>query len=269
MPAFEAVGGMPYWIDLSSSDPRKSSYFYSKLLGWEISQERDDSPYLIARKEGLPVAGIIPHDGAMPETWVTYFLADDLTALHHRASELGGRALGEITPVQLGQMAVLADAAGGLFGLIEPAGEDSFVAAGEPGTPVWHEFTATGKFSDAIDFYHELLDWEIATVSAGEDYDYATALTDGSAFAGLRNSEGQFPPQVPSFWQSFLGVADVGLAARQAEELGGEVIREPFDAEFGRLTLISDSTGATVMLCEVDEPVEEDDLSEADSVLNL
>ena len=32
MPAFMAEGGMPYWIDLMTSDVRKSSHFYGELL---------------------------------------------------------------------------------------------------------------------------------------------------------------------------------------------------------------------------------------------
>ena len=36
MPAFQALEGMPYWQDLLTSDLRKSSYFYSKLLDWEV-----------------------------------------------------------------------------------------------------------------------------------------------------------------------------------------------------------------------------------------
>ena len=38
MPAFQAEPGMPYWIDLTSSDVRKSSHFYSQVLGWEIEE---------------------------------------------------------------------------------------------------------------------------------------------------------------------------------------------------------------------------------------
>ena len=64
-------------------------------------------------------------------------------------------------------------------------------------------------------------------------------------------------------------MADVDHAARRVVELGGEVIREPFDSEFGRLSIISDSTGATVTLCQVEEPVDENLLNESDDILNL
>lgn len=269
MPAFEARGGMPYWVELRSNDLRKSKYFYSKLFGWEISQDRGDSPYLIARKEGLPVAGILPSGGSGPDTWVTSFLADDIEQAARDISTAGGRVYSDPVDGQLGTMLVAADNAGALFGLIEPVGEDSFVAAGEPGTPVWHEYSATSKFTDVIDFYHELFGWELVTMDNGEDYGYATALVDGAAFAGLRNAAGFFPPQVPSFWQTFLGVADANEAASMTEQLGGEVIRAPFDAEFGRLAILADSTGATLTVCEVDEPVNEDMLSETDDLFNL
>lgn len=270
MPAFAAQGGMPYWIDLRSSDLRKASYFYSQLFGWEINAERDDSPYLIARQEGLPVAGILPNDGTSPDTWVTYFLADDIEQSLRDIATAGGRTFADPVPAQLGLMAVAADVAGALFGLIEPAGEDAFVAAGEPGTVVWHDYSATSRFSEVADFYRKVFDWDIATLDDGSGgYGYATALSDGAAFAGIRDAAAAFPPQVPSFWQSFLGVADVDYACRRAAELGGEVIRAPFEAEFGRLAVIADSTGATVTLCAVDKPVFDDELRESDDILNL
>lgn len=269
MPAFEAVGGMPYWIDLTTSEPAKSAHFYSQLLGWEIQEEVEGSDYRIARVQGLPVAGFIrqPDDAKIPDTWVTYFLADNIDQQLAQVTELGGRVLTEPTDVQLGRMAVLVDTAGAMFGLIEPAGEDAFIAAGEPGTPVWHENTAVSNYDGVIEFYRDLLDWSVSAMDGGPNFRYSTALQDGAAFAGIRGAEGQFPPQVPSFWQSYLGVLDVDAAVKQVPELGGEVIREPWDSEFGRMALIADSTGATLTICEVNEPVLEGE--EADPLHNI
>ena len=69
MPAFEAKPGMPYWQDLVTTQPQKAAYFYAKLLGWEVSNDA----YRVARKEGLPVAGIV---GAETDLlgWTPYFL---------------------------------------------------------------------------------------------------------------------------------------------------------------------------------------------------
>ncbi|MGP6175640.1 VOC family protein [Corynebacterium sp. A21] len=269
MPAFEAVGGMPYWIDLTTSDPAKSAFFYSQLLGWEIKEEVEGSDYRIARVQGLPVAGFIrqPEDAPFPDTFITYFLAKDLDDLIARARENGGRLLGEPTEVQLGRMAVLVDTAGSMFGLIEPRGEDAFIAAGEPGTPVWHENTVVTNYDQTVKFYRDLFEWTVATMDQPDDFKYTTALVEGAAFAGLFGAEGQFPPEVPSFWQSYLGVLNIDEAVAKTPELGGEVIREPWDSQFGRMAIIADSTGATLTLCEVEEPVEEG--RESDPLLDI
>ncbi|AZA08256.1 VOC family protein [Corynebacterium pseudopelargi] len=254
MPAFQAEPGMPYWIDLSTSDIRKSSHFYAELLGWEI--ETFDNGYRLARLQGLPVAGFMPapEDSPQPDTWVTYFFSEDIHADCQQIEQLGGRVLANPAEVRLGLMALCVDTAGALVGLIQPAGEDSFIAAGEPGTPVWHELTCTTNYEQAVEFYRSLFAWMTAAM---DEMEYTTALVDGAAFAGVFNAEGQFPPQVPSFWQSYLGVRDIDEAVAKVPELGGEVIREPWDSPFGRMSIIADSTGATCTLCEVDEPVEE------------
>ncbi|MBK4152467.1 VOC family protein [Corynebacterium macginleyi] len=271
MPAFEAEVGMPYWIDLATSDPRKSAHFYEQVLGWEISAEsQEDNPYQMARLQGLPIAGLIPQpdEAPMPDTWITYFLSKDIDGDCQRTENLGGRILAAPEPVELGHMALLVDSTGGMFGLIQPSGPEQFVAGGEPGTPVWHELTATTRFQQAMDFYGELFNWEIrAMESEDEKFIYATAEEDGAPFAGLWNAEGQFPPQVPSFWQAYLGVCDIDEAAKKAVEFGGEMIREPWDSPFGRMCLLADSTGATITLTEV-EDAPEDEPTESDDVLN-
>ncbi|WKD56651.1 27 kDa antigen Cfp30B [Corynebacterium capitovis DSM 44611] len=244
MPAFEAVEGMPYWQDLATTDTAKSAYFYATLLGWKVED-------LFARKDGLPVAGFVPQDD---DVWVTYFLlrgAGDI-------EKLGGKVLAE-TDVALGRMTLCADPAGAMFGLIDPAGEERFVAAGEPGTPVWREYVAGYKGRECIDFYAELFDWEVR-----EEDGYYLALHDGAPFLGMRVEEDM---EMTGFWETYFGVADVQDAARRAPELGGEVLLGPELSPFGPLAVVADANGATVTLCEIDAPVEEGD--EAESLFDL
>ena len=272
MPAFEAEVGMPYWIDLLTSDPRKSAAFYSEVLGWEVSEVEGSNGYRMARIQGLPIAGFIPQpaDAALPDTWVTYFLSRDIASDLEKVERLGGRILAPAQEVHLGLMALAVDAAGGMFGFIQPQGADQFIAGGEPGTPVWHELTATVNFQAAVDFYADLFDWEMHAMSSGDDgnFEYATAEAEGAPFAGLWNAEGTFPPQVPSFWQTYLGVRDMAAAEATVPTMGGEIIREPWDSPFGLMCLVADSTGATVTLTEVEDAPEEDP-RESDDVLGL
>ncbi|MFH0412606.1 VOC family protein [Corynebacterium sp. L4756] len=264
MPAFMSEVGMPYWIDLTTSDAEKSAEFYRKVLDWEVTAETDE--YRIGRMQGLPIGGFIPQpaDSTMPDTWVTYFRAGNLEKECQRAEELGGKVLSGPQQVELGQMALLTDAAGALFGLIEPANTEQFVAAGEPGLPVWHELTATKGFTESLDFYGELFNWEIH--KAGEEY--ATAEEEGAAFAGIWNAKDKFPPQVGGFWQTYLGVRNMDEAIKAAVECGGEVIREPWLSTFGLMALVADSTGATITLTEVEDAPEQDP-TEGDDLLGL
>ena len=292
MPAFEALPSMPFWQDLAVQDTQKAAYFYSHLLGWEVGQASPASrgPYRVARKDGLPVAGIIPTDGASGSMWVTYFLAvaGDGTghagraALVDRVHQLGGSVLGS-AEVDLGEMTICQDPAGRLFGLMTPRGEDQFVAAGEPGVPVWYEYTAPEK--SVVDFYGELFNWELrlASGNAGEngntgqngdnaagadgadDADgaaYFTALSDGAPFLGLRVVEGIGA----GMWQTYFGVEDIELAARRVGELGGTLIDGPLLSPFGPIAAVEDPTGAGFLLCEIDPP-SLDEVHEADSVL--
>ena len=56
MPAMIAQPGMPVWLDLASTDAAGAEKFYSELLGWEFEQVSDG--YTVAKKQGMPVAGI-------------------------------------------------------------------------------------------------------------------------------------------------------------------------------------------------------------------
>lgn len=267
MPAFEAEVGLPFWIDLTTADQPASAQFYRSVLGWDIDGE--PGGYQTVNMKGLPIGGFIPQPEGVqnPDTWVTYFLPADIAADCERAERLGGKVMAAPHPIERGQMALLVDPAGGLFGLIQPSTPSSFIAGGEPGCAVWHELSVTRDFSRALDFYGELFGWELHT-SPGHDQEigYAIAETEGTAFAGFWNAEGQFPDQVHSFWQTFLGVEDLAAAINSAEAHGGEVIRLAEESPFGRMCLLSDATGATVTLVET--PPAPATISNARGVIN-
>lgn len=254
MPAFESRHGMPIWSELSTSDLRKSSHFYQTVMGWECD---DNDQYRLARSQGMPVAGFVAQEaGTMPDSWVTYFFTENIENTVERVAELGGRILLEPTEITRGTISLCVDPSGAAFGLL--ATEEIFVAGGEPGTAAWYELTATAKYAKAVEFYEELFGWMTSAMTSPDgSFNYTSALEDGAPFAGMWDAEGQFPPQVPSFWQTYLGVLDVDAAAAQVAELGGTVIREPWDSDFGRMCLIADSTGATLTLAQVPEPEEE------------
>lgn len=218
MPAFETQDGMPVWQELLTTDVSKASYFYSQVFGWEVGE--------IAHKDGLPVAGFLESDH---NAWVTYFAAD------------------------VDETEVVADPSGGLFGL---RGGERFVAAGEPGVPVWYELAAPDEAT--IDYYGERFNWEIR-----KEDGYFLALVDGAPFLGMRVTG-----QPRSAWQTYFGVEDLRQAVHAVEQFGGKVLEGPVESPFGPLALVHDAVGAELLLVEVAKPVFEE-VSEADNILQL
>lgn len=277
MPAFAAEFGMPVRVDLVSSAPRKSERFYRGVLGWSYM---NTSPVHEAAREaaqgrrvamlsGMPISVLLDAgenaEGSAANQWRVNFHVDSVEGTVAKARELGATVHQE--PVELVDgsfMAVIADPAGALVALLEQPGEQSFIAAGEPGAPVWFELIAGADegFDDVIDFYHGLFGWEIAVRNKTEGSTFAVAMEQGAPFAGLISGNVDGVGSVG--WVAYLGVENIDTAVNKAEELGGTVVMAPQATEFGPVAAIADPCGATTVLCEVPLPPEEDELSESD-----
>lgn len=294
MPAFPAEFGMPVRVDLVSSAPRKSERFYRELMGWEYSAAGEGGGRRMAKLMGMPVSALFAADSdeggagsgsnnadatnaapsATADQWRVNFHVDDVASVVEKARGLGaGIALEPVELVDGGAMAVIVDPAGAMVGLLEQPGEQAFVAAGEPGAPVWFELVAgqIDGFDDVVSFYHELFGWEIAVRARTEEGVYAIAMEAGAPFAGLvAGPQVTGPGEGESFtgWLAYLGVENIGEAVLRTQELGGEVLVPVQDTEFGPLATIADPSGATTVLCEVPLPPEED-ARESDPLQNI
>ena len=264
MPAFFASEGMPFWNELRTYDLDRSSDFYQGLFGWDIDSA-DNSGYYYARKQGMPIAGIIPvtDDTAshQPNQWMLSFLTDDVRAVAHRSREYGGTA-GEPVDGTRGPMVAATDIVGAQLGFIHPASEP-FIAGGEPGTPVWHELAAIlpegVSIDDVATYYTQVTQW--STMRHGEGaHTVITAVSEGGAYAGVWFPGEQGAAEVnasESRWTTYFGVANIVNAAEYAQEHGGDIIVQPQNTELGRIAILADPTGAPVTVCEAPEHVEE------------
>lgn len=273
MPAFPAEFGMPVRVDLVSGAPRKSERFYRELLGWEYAKADGDAGRRVARLSGMPVSVLFGADGegdAGANQWRVNFHVEDVAGTVAKARELGADIVRD--PVELvdgGAMAVIADPSGALVGLLEQNTSQAFLTAGEPGAPVWFELVAgeASGFDDVVAFYHELFGWDVTVQARTETGVYAVAEEGGAPFAGLVAG-----PQAAGTgftgWLSYLGVEDIGRAVARTRELGGEVLVDVQDTEFGPLATIADPAGATTVLCEVPPPPEEE-LRESDPLQGI
>ena len=261
MPAMIAQPGMPLWLDLASTDAAAAQKFYGELLGWEF--ESPSEGYSVAKKQGMPVAGIAQIPEGNQSVWGLLLYTPDVKQAHDKAVEAGAKSA--LEPQNLGErgeMAILVDPAGAAIGLRNPADEHALIAAGEPGTPVWFELMVAQSWDTTLEFYHELAGWDVKVSGGAEaEFRYATGEFDGAAVAGLWDTSAL---EVPSMWTAYLGVASVDDAIANTPELGGTVIRPAWESEFGRMATIEDPTGALVNLCEVEEFVPDEDAHEPD-----
>ena len=95
-------------------------------------------------------------------------------------------------------------------------------------------------------FYSALFpDWQWQDMPTGGGHDYTVIKTSQGAGGGLMKHP---MPGAPSFWCSYVQVADVKAAYNQALSLGGKSVKEPTDVGVGWIALFIDPTGAVLGL---------------------
>src|SRR4051812_49239985 len=113
-----------------------------------------------------------------------------------------------------------------------------------PGTFSWAEL-ATSDAEAAKTFYTALFGWDYDDQPIGDGPVYSMAQRDGKSVAALFDSE------QPPHWNCYVTVESADAAAARAGELGANVMAPPFDVfTAGRMTVISDPTGAVLSLWE-------------------
>ena len=109
----------------------------------------------------------------------------------------------------------------------------------------WNELM-TGDVEAAVQFYRDVMGWQIDGVDMGE-FTYWVATLDDQPVAGIMGRLPDVPPDVPDHWLSYIAVDDIDVRLEQAKKAGAVVIREPFDVEnVGRIAIIKDGGGGHV-----------------------
>jgi len=249
--------GEPCWIDLMTSDPARSIGFYAELFGWTaVDTGSGSGRYTMFFHGDAAIAGLTPQDPSSGnrDFWTTYLATQNVDETVRAATAAGGTVLAPTQTVgDQGRLAVLTDPTGAAVGIWEAAGHRGFGADNEIGTPVWHELM-TRDFARAIAFYQEVFAWTPIPLSDTAEFQYSTFGHDESMTGGVYDANAMLPPGVPSHWQVYLGVDDVRAAARRVPELGGVVLREPWDSDFGTFAQVADPTGAAFLLGQVEPP---------------
>jgi len=247
MPAPTITTGDPCWIDLFTSDPGQAGSFYGALFGWTAeSAGVEYGGYVNFAKDGVPVAGAMRNDGStgQPDVWSVYLATDDARAAVDAATRAGGTPIVPAMDVMdLGTMAVVADASGATIGIWQPAAHRGFGLLAEPGAPSWFELH-TRDHDRAVAFYRTAFGWDTSIAIDEPGFRYTTLGEGDDARAGIMDATPFLHDGAPSTWSVYFGVADVDATLAQAERLGGAVVAPAEDTPYGRVATLCDPTGA-------------------------
>ena len=239
------------WADVAVPDMNHGKAFYSGLFGWDaVDSPADESmPYTMFMLDGKAIAGmgpLRPEDIAagQPPVWSSYVLVDNVDATAAKAKELGAVLLME--PMEIPE-------AGKMFFAIDPVGAAiGFWQAGQhvgagvfnvPGAMSWNEL-ACRDVDAAKAFYTELLGWGI-DVQQYDDFTYTVVTVNDRPNGGIYDMAGMLPDEIPPHWFVWFTVDGTDEAVEHARVLGATVQREPWDATFGRMAVLSDPQGPT------------------------
>jgi predicted enzyme related to lactoylglutathione lyase len=115
----------------------------------------------------------------------------------------------------------------------------------KPGTFCWVELGTTDGEA-AKKFYTELFGWTFNDSPIGPGMVYTMLKLDGKDVGALYKMPPDMTSQgIPPNWLSYALVASADESAAKAKELGGTLMKEPFDVmDVGRIAVIKDPTGA-------------------------
>lgn len=118
-----------------------------------------------------------------------------------------------------------------------------------PGTFCWVEL-GTSDSAGAKDFYTKLLGWDYVDNPMGPDMVYTMLKMNGKDVGGLYQLMPEMVTEgIPPHWLSYVSVASADETAAKVAELGGTVMKGPFDVStVGRMAVIQDPTKAVFAL---------------------
>ena len=239
------------WADLYSADTSASIDFYQQLLGWQAKPVTSDGTnYHLFWYQGKPVAGMLARpssrEGSVDGLWIGSFSTPSKDIpLRIKAFEAAAAKL-LLAPHDFaiyGTRAVLADAGGAVFALLDCTEGNTSPLVGSPW--VWSQLFAQHP-QRSSELYAQSFGYHV--ISGPELKGQRTYLlqAQGENLAGVV----QLPKNLPQrdMWVNFIAVDNLQETLDKAAILGAKLI---YHSEGVRpLAIISDPSGAVLGLAE-------------------
>lgn len=249
--------GTPCWVSLLVHDLAAAQEFYGGLFGWSFRPgPQQPGPSSRAVLGDLRVAGIgtLPEGRSLPAAWTPYLSSDNADTTAELIREhCGTVAVGPLDSDDAGRMAIAADPCGAVFGVWEPKELSGADVVGEPGTVAWNELVAR-EDGPLASFYSAVFGYEVEPAPS-PFVERCTLLVTGQPVAGITSMGDDLARGRPPVWMTCFAVSDAAASARDALRLGGRVVREAWDSDYGRMATLTDPEGAAFSVIESPKPV--------------
>lgn len=239
------------WFEYLTPEPAKAQGFFGELFGWTKKDmpTPDGKSYTMFAAGDDTIGGYPPRMPGMPANshWLSHLQVADARATVAKIKSLGGSIKLEPVDMGMGTYAVVADPAGAVFALWQPAkAEGTGDFRGKPGTFVWNELS-TPDPEKAAAFYTAIGGFTVEKMDMGPGGTYYLLNADGKGRAGMmKQSEGQ-----PIAWQPYIQVASADQTSAKATKLGAKTIVPPTDIpNVGRFSIFLDPLGAPNAILE-------------------
>ncbi len=250
------------WVDLMAHDAAAAKNFYGELFGWQ-SEDQDTHggpPYSIFTLDKQQVAGMGEMNDEMkasgrPPVWSSYVDVDDADSVTKKADELGANIIMEpMQVVDAGRMAILQDPTGAFLSLWQPLAHCGAQIVNAPNSWVWNELMTRDPAS-ALKFYGDLFGWEFAKEETGTAA-YWNFKLNGRMNGGMLEMTSEMG-EIPPHWSVYFAVADIHASTEKLQQLGGRILRPPFEVSVGHICVAMDSQGAAFNLIQMTVPIDE------------
>ncbi|GGV94976.1 hypothetical protein GCM10015535_61420 [Streptomyces gelaticus] len=222
----------PCWVNLVTRDLESAQEFYAAVLGWSFRPAKLGQEFSVARRDGVPVAGIgaVATAYRMAVAWMPYFAVDDADAAASRIRERSGTVAVGPMALGTGRGALAADRDGAVFGIWERTEPATPPPAPDGHAHAWLRLHTRNAFDAAI-FYGEVLGWASGHPGCCEvsyEKDEVIVDCDGRRLARISSGavEAAPDPMIRPHWQVYFPVTDVAAAVVAARENGGRLVRQ-------------------------------------------
>jgi predicted enzyme related to lactoylglutathione lyase len=254
-PTSAYVPGKWVWAELFTESRDKAVEFYGKVFDWSFQafSAGRGAGYTLALSDGEPVGGMLEREHAYDQQrgsrWVGMISVADVKAAARYAGDHGGKVVAAPRLLKgRGELALLADPEGAIFGVMHSSSGDPPDYLAEDRQWVWVELWAKDPKKMA-EFYSGVAGYEAESVTWPDGRVGYFLASGGYTRCGIIPTPA---PTVASAWLPYLRVDDVTAATTQAQQAGARIVVPPgAEIREGRMALIVDPTGAPVGLAQL------------------